>query len=425
MRTEFNYRDSSGNIKEGYMDLNDYRLAAEHNMKASALVNARHSDADRNFGSAFEQGMRYLGIFPKGDPAYGVQKTTIKQILDGTCMQMASGFQLAGGMIVSPKAPVGGSTPATRLFFPEIVLNFIEEELRADYGLEESAWNRMFAMNTSIQSEVWTQPLIKTTAPGEQDMRPIAQNTLPTNMVSITASQYSQALGAISIGLQISEQAQRDATVDLVGIIVREQAMGQRMRHLWRDLGRVVTGNPDASDNALAQQGPLTPVVFKDTFDPTAPEGSITHAGYIKMLWDPSRIYNWNMMIGPLESYLAIERRLGRPLMIDANTSGVNVGDAGTYGIDPGNPQLINFGTSRPSYLIVPDGVVPANTLVMFDSRYALARVTNVSANYSAVEQQVLQRASFFRFDLSEFVYRFREEALQWIDFGPQDSDSA
>jgi hypothetical protein len=255
-------------------------------------------------------------------------------------------------------------------------------------------------------------------------MRPIAQNTLPGTMISITAAQFSQALGAISIGLQISDQAARDATIDLVAVAVREQAMGQRKRRLWRDLSRVVTGNPDASDNTLAQQGALTPEVFNQVYDTSAAEGVITHKGYVKMLWDPSRIYSWNMMMGPLDSYLAIESRLGRPLGYDPNTTGANVGNEGTYGINPGNPTLMNFGTSRPQFLIVPDGVVAANTLVMFDSRYALARVTNVAADYSAVEQQVLQRASFYRFDMSEFVYRLREDALKWIDFGPQDSDS-
>jgi hypothetical protein len=118
-----------------------------------------------------------------------------------------------------------------------------------------------------------------------------------------------------------------------------------------------------------------------------------------------------------MDSYLAIERRSGRPVVCDPTTSGVNVGNAGTYGLNPGNPTLINFATSQPRYLVVPDGVVPANQFVMLDTRYALARVTNVAANYAATEQQVLSRSSFWRWDLSEFVYRFRADALKVIDF--------
>ena len=122
-------------------------------------------------------------------------------------------------------------------------------------------------------------------------------------------------------------------------------------------------------------------------------------------------------MFGTLESYMAIEQRAGRPLAFDPATATYNTGNAGSYGLNPGNPRLINFTTANPSFLIVPDGVVPAYQYVMLDSRYSLARVTNVAASYSAVEQQVLQRQSFFRFDLSEFVYRLRADAIQVVDY--------
>ncbi len=409
---EFKYRDSSGNVKTGYMALEDYQHASNNNMRASGVVNARHSDADPAFGSAFEQGCKYLGIYPKGDRKYGILPTTIKAIMDGSCTQQMSGYQMAGGgSIVSPKTPIGNSTPASRLFFAEIVLGFLDEELTADFGAEESAWNSMFAMNSSITSEVFTQPLINTTAPRDQDMRPIAQGALPQNMVSITASQSSKALGTVSIGLSLTDQAMRDATLDLVAIIVKEQALGQRMRMLWRDLNRVITGSLDAGETAL------TPVDFKAVYDSTAAANTITHNGYLKSLWDPSRIYSYSHMFGTLESYMAIEQRVGRPLAFDPATASYNTGNAGSYGLNPGNPRLINFTTANPSFLIVPDGVVPAYQYVMLDSRYSLARVTNVAASYSAVEQQVLQRQSFFRFDLSEFVYRLRADAIQVVDY--------
>ena len=412
MQGEFKYRDSSGNIKTGYMALDDYRIASDNNMRASAVVNARHSDADPQFGTAFEQGMKYLGIFPKDDPRYGVSATRIKDILDGTCTAKMSGYQLAsGGSIVSPKAPIGGSTPASRLFFPEIVLGFVESELQADYGDEESAWNSMFAMNSSITSSVWTQPVINTTAPQAQDMRPIGQNQMPTNMISITASQTSKALGEIAIGLQMSEAAMRDATIDLVSIIVKEQTMGQRMRMLWHDLNQVITGNSSAGESAL------TPVSFKTAYDSTAAANTITHAGYLGMLWDPSRTYSWNMMFGPLASYMAIEQSTGRPLAFDPATASYNTGNEGSYGLNPGNPRLVNFSIAKPSDLIAPDGVVPSNQVVMLDTRYALAKVTNMTANYTATEQQIMRRSTYWIWTMSEFVYRFRDDAIKVVDF--------
>lgn len=411
MQAEFKYRDSTGNVKTGYMTLDDYRLAADHNMRAAAVVNARHSDADPTFGTAFEQGMKYLGIYPKGDTRYGIKATTMREILDGTCTSKLSGYQMAsGGSIVSPKGPVGGSTPASRLFYPEVVLGFVEEELLGSYGPEEAGWSDMIGMTTTISGDTWTQPMINTTAPRDQDMRPIGQNQMPASVVSITASQTSHALGAISIGIQLADQALKDTTLDLVGIIVREQMMGQRLRMLWRDLNRVVTGNPDNGETAL------TPVDFTD-YDATAPANTITHSGYLNMLWQPDRVYSWSHMFGPLSSYLAIENRAGRPLMYDPATSGINMGNAGSYGLNPGNPRLVNFTTANPSFLVVPDGVVAANTVVLLDKRYALYRVVSAGAQYSAVEQQVLQRSTFMRFDISEFTARFRSDAIKVVDF--------
>jgi hypothetical protein len=415
MKVEFKYRDSAGNFKPGYMQLEDYQLGSRTRMGASAVVNARHADADQAYGTAFEQGMRYLGIYPKGDPKFGILPTTIGEILSGECMSKLSGIQAAsmqmGGTVISPMNPTGGSTPATRLFFPEVVMNIMESSLRADYGMEESAWNQMFAVDQSIAGPVFVQPTIDTSAPAMQDMRPISQNALPTNMVSITAAQTAHAMSTVSIGLQISDEALQHTTIDLVGTIVREQAMGARLRRLFRDLNRVVIGNVDAGESAL------TDVSFKTAYDSGAAANTITHKGWLKVLFDPDRVYGFNYILGNMDAFLAIQNRTGRPLAFDPATSGINTGNAGTYGLDTGTPVPINFATSSPRFLICPDGVIPATTVVLFDSRYALSRVTNVNAAYSAVEQLVLQRASAMRFDMAEFVYRLRTAAFLRVNF--------
>ena len=408
----FKYRDSSGNLKEGFFSLDDYRIAANNNMSASMVVNARHSDFDPTYGSAFHQGQAYLGIFPRGIPERGIIATSVREVLDGTCASKLSGLQLAtGATIVSPNTPVGNSTPVTRLWFAETIRDFIESEMQADYGMEEAAFNGMFAINETINSEVWTQPVIDTTAPGAQDFKPIAQNSLPTQMISISASQTSKALGAVSLGLQISDQALRSASFPLVATIVQSQARGSRIRTLFRALNDVIVGNKDAGESAL------TPVSFKTAFDTTAAANTITHSGYVRMLWNPERTYFWDYMIGRLDTYLSIENRVGRPIGFDPKTSGLNSGNEGNYGINPGNPQLLNFAASPPKFLAVPEGVIPAYQMLMLDSRDALMRVTNVAANYAETERQVMQRTNFWRWDFSEIIVRFREEALALIDF--------
>lgn len=413
----FKYRDNAGNIKDGQVTLEDYRAAMSRNMRTSAYINTKYQDADPRFGSAWDQALKYNGIFLKEDPKYGILPSTIGDIMSGDCaaklqgFQMA-GYQLAGGTIASVNGPVGGSTPATRLFFGEIVLGIMDQYLRGDYTQEMTEFNKMFAVTESIPGEVFTIPKIDTTAPSAQDSRPIAENTMPTNMVTITASQVSYALNAWSIGLQISEKAQRDVSIPLVSIILQEQADGEMKRHLWRSLNRIVTGNPDAGESAL------TSVSFKNGgYDSTAAANTITQAGWLKVLSDPDRIHEYDYIIGDFDAYVAIQNRTGRPLAFDPTTSGLNTGNAGNYPLDTGTPRLINFGTMNPAFLRTPDGVIQAKSMLLLDSRRALRRVISTSAAYSAIENMVLQRVSVMRFDGASFIHRMRPESLLWLDY--------
>jgi hypothetical protein len=413
MKATFKYKNNAGAICDGEVRLEDYQLAMSRGMRTSAFVNAKYPDADPRFGSAWDQALKYNGIYPKGEPKFGILPSTVHEILSGQCATKMAGVQIAGGSIVSPNSPIGQSTPSTRLFFPETVLQIMDEYLRGEYMEEASAYNALFAVTESIAGDVFTAPLINTTAPAAQDSRPISENSLPTNMVSITASQNSYAINQVSIGLQLSDKAAKDASLDLVSIILREQAAGEQRRMLWRDLNRVVTGNPDSGES------PLTPVDFKCTYDSTAAANTITQKGWLAVMSDPDRIYEYDMILGDLQAYQDIQNRAGRPLATDPTlpASGINTGNAGNYGLDVANPQLINFRTMSPRFLRVPDGLITTRTMCLLDTRYALRRVISSSVAYSAIEAMVLQRSTMMRFDSGSFVHRLRESALLWLDY--------
>lgn len=410
---KFNYRSEDGTIKEGSLELRFYDIAEQNQIRASHIVNTIYADADPRFGSAFEQGMRSLGIYTKSDPKLGIVPSTVRDVMTGACTAKLGGIQLAaspsgGGTIVSPAAPIGNSTPASRYFFPEVVMSVMEESLKSDYSPEMQAFNSMLASDESIASEVFTQPLINTQ--GDQGRSTaIGQNALPRNLVSITTSQTSKTITTISIGLQISDQAQSHATIDLVGIILASQAEQEQKARLWEDLAAVVSGNIDAGQSAL------TPTLGS-AYDSGMTGGTITQNGWLAMLYDPSRKIAVDSIICTLADLQAIQGRTGRPLIFDPTTSGANLGNLGTatYNVEP---QVLNFGVGTPKILLVPTGLWAAQNLLCFDSRYALRRVTNTSASYSAVEQMVLQRSSMMRFDTGSMVYRLRDEAFRLVDY--------
>ncbi len=409
---KFTYRNTAGNFVEGEISLQDYETAANLGVRTSQVINAKYSDADRQLGSAWEQGKKSVGIYEKGDKDLGIHSPTVRDIMNGECMRQGGLLQMSGGVIVAPSVPVGNSTPASRLFLPEVMLEMVEENLQADYGVEQNLFERLIADNLSIAGPIYTQPVINTEEPGLHDARPIAQNSLPRNLVSITASQSSRTVPVEAFGLQIADQATQLASIQLVSIILRKQMEGARLRMLWRDLAALVAGNVDAGESSLS-------AVDIGTYDSSAGSGTITHKAMLKILYQPDRIHQYDAVLCTMDDYLAIQNREGRPLMFDPNTGTGNMGNAGTYGLDVTISSPANFAQlGVPLVFIVPDGLWSAQQMLFLDTRYALRRVTNALASYAASEQLVLQRSSFLRFDIGQIIHRLYSDAFLLVDYG-------
>lgn len=410
MKAKFKYINTAGTPVEGEFQLEDYRRAKENGMTLTQLVNARYPDADTaKFGTAFEQGLQNTGIYTKAVPERGITVSKMGDMLDGTVLErrMAGEGLASGGGIVSPSTQ--GTTPASRLFFPEVVLNQMNEVLQDDYSLEEQVWSSMIGNKENIPTEMFTQPLINIEAPKAEDSAPISQNSLPKTLVSVTSSQYSKSIITNAVGLQISDQAIQNASIDLVGTIFAQQVRGESMRNMWSDIANIVSGNVDSGDAALTPDG------FKATYDSAAAANSVTQKGWIKYLYDPSRTISIDSILCTIDTYLAIQGRAGRPVIFDANTTGTNAGNLGTYGLNV-EPNLLNVSVGVPNVMIVPATAIAENVIVGFDSRFALRQVTNVNASYSATERMVLQRSNFFRVDWGRMTYRLFDSAFSVTD---------
>ena len=407
----FGYMAEGGVRKEGVITLEDYRTAADLGVSVTQLINQKYPDADRaNYGTAFEQGMQSVGVYTRSCPEQGIKVSNVKDILDGSVMarraQMAGEGLTGSGGIVAPSSQ--GTTPASRIFFPEVVLQIMNEVLQDDYSIEQKAWANMVGSRESIPTEMFTQPLINIEAPKAEDSAPIAQNSLPRNLVSITTSQTSKSIRVNSVGLQISDQAISHVSIDLIGTIFAQQARGESIRNLWRDIAAIKTGNLDAGESAL------TTNAFT-TFDAGAAAGTVTQLGWLTYLFQPGREMSIDSIICDLPTYLQIQNRVGRPVIFDPNTGGSNTGNAGTYGLNV-DANVLNVSIGVPNVLIVPTTVLGANIIMGFDSRFGVREVTNISAAYSATEKMVLQRSNFFRMDWGKLAYRLFDSAFSVTD---------
>jgi len=82
VKAEFKYINTSGTVCDGYLHMEDYKLAASYGMSVNQLINARFSDADVNkYGTAFEQGCQNLGIYTKPDPVHGIRVSKVAAVL--------------------------------------------------------------------------------------------------------------------------------------------------------------------------------------------------------------------------------------------------------------------------------------------------------------------------------------------------------
>jgi len=403
------YAIGNSEPKTGELGLGDYEASSKAGITCRQYINLKYPDADvANFGTAFEQGQQSVGIYTKADPANGIAVSKMSDVLNGSVhtARMAGEGLSSGGGIVAPSQQ--GTTPASRVFFPETVLGLLNESLTENHSIDFQSWNSMVGSRETIASPMFTQPLINVTAPKGEDSAPMAQNSLPKTLVSITTSDTAKSIMTNSIGLQISDQAATAVSIDLVGLIFQEQTNGENLRTLWRDIANIKSGNLDTGDSALVAEAMAV-------YDATAAAGTVTQKGWIKWLYDFERKVNIDSIVCDLDTYLAIQNRVGRPVIFDPNTGGTNAGNMGTYGLNA-DANLLNVSLGVPNVMIAPTSVIGANTIMGFDSRFAIREVTNASAAYSATESMILQRTNFFRVDWGRMAYRLFDSAFKVLD---------
>ena len=390
METRFKLRDNAGQLVDIPFHGKEYAAAAEQGLTLSQYLTRVHGEKtdESRYGSVIGQFMASAGMFVGEDRATGLRPPTMRAVI-------SEGIQMSA---ITRNDGTNNNTPSGRLLFPEIVMRTIESELSESKDDFLAGWERCIAQTTSIVGQKFEQPIINVTAPEGQASNPIAQLAPPDALVSITTSEVSRTITTKSIGLMISDQAQQATTLDLVTLILGAQARQERVRNVEEHLAAIVSGSVDRGMSALS--------TFKaSTLDSTiSAAGALTHKAWIKYLRQNYRKMSINRILTTLDTALAIEGRTGKP-----TRDTVLVGDGSNF---PTDMTVDNLSISAPAVLIVDDGVLGANTIVGIDSRFAIRRVINAQAQYSAIEQYLMRRATAFRVDYGEFAHRLYDDAF-------------
>jgi len=383
---------ANGDKVQADLSLQTYQdAAAEGRTLRQHLEHVHPTNAERD-GSAYEQLLEQMGIFVRSDRDAGLRASTVGEILNPE--KGAAGTITRDGV------------PASRLLFPAIVLDVIEDKLQVNRSENPNALNQMLAVDESINGDRWERPVLNFARPEAARSAPVSQLALPNVMMTITASDKSMRIPNWGIGLEISEQAMRSTTIDLVGLAVGRQSEVEANERANGYILSLLQGDTDLGMLALSAIAGKVKTAL--ALDPAATSG-LTQEAWLKWLSADTNKRTITHVVTDLNGALAIERRAGKPTVQTDNPTSERM-DTLFSVINPKWPTNVRiFLTDDPNW--------PAKTIMGFDKRYAIHRINSLTAQYSAIEAFALKRSTAMRVDRGEILYRLFDEAFDVLTY--------
>jgi len=392
LETKLAIRDRAGNMQEVHFHVQMYDEAAKLGLSLSQFLNQKYAGATdlEKYGDVLAQAMLSNGMFTRADRLMGIKPPSMNEVLNSN-IQMGSITRGDGS---------DRSTVAGRMLFPEILMRAIESQLRDSYADVLGTWSTFIAQTQTVTGPKFDQPIINVQRPRGYSSQPIAQLAEPDVMLSITTSEKNWSIPTKSIGLLISDQAAQASTLDLVNLAMTAQARQERINMVYADIAAIVTGDLDRNETAKAS-------FTADSLDPAGitAAGQMTHKAWVKYCHKNRRVMHVNAGMCDLDTAMGLEARSGKPTR---DTVFVKAAEGFNQGV-----TIDNLTGEDPRVLILDDGVIATNTFVGIDTRFALRRVINIAAQYSAIENFVLRRATAFRVDYGELTHSLYTDAFK------------
>lgn len=375
-----------GNPIEIPLDASLYHQAHDNGCSVGQLLERQYGkdvDASKH-GSVIEQAAVAAGLIMKSDARFGVRAPTLAEVFNGKTAEMNAG-------VITRDAQ-----PASRILFPAVFLQWIENALVKDYTTQPAVFESMIAISDTIAGARFEQPVVDFSKPQGARSLGISQGALPNAMMTITASDVARKIPTFSIGVEITDEALKATTLDFLALSLQRQVAAERDARVEGYISAMVSGDADNLN-----QGALT-VVNDSVYDAGVVSGSLTQKAWVKFLFNNFRYRKISHVMCDIDTALKIEGRTGKPVIT---------------GDDPNSPridatfQLLNYKLDPVKLFVLSSGVIAANTIVGLDSRYAIRRVRNSEAEYQAAEQFVLRKSQQLRFDFGEIVYRLFDQA--------------
>lgn len=382
--------DKSGKQAEVELSVHLYKEAADNGLTVAQLINKKYPTG-LDAASTFDQLCASAGLFVSTDRENGIVPPRMIDVMEGRA-------EINAGVVVKE------ANPASRILFPVVALAAIEDKLNANQAGYVQNFNSAIAVSMSINGAKFEQPLINFSNPEGARMQAIAQLAEPASMLSITVSEVSRRIPRYALGMEISDEAMRATTLDLVNLALTRQAETEAAKLVDEAINYLLNGDVDVSN-----MGPLVQTKASAFDASITTAGTLTHKAWIKWLYKDMKTRTIDTIICDLETAMAIEGRSGKPTV---------------QSDDPNSPRIdvipnISGMPRAPRIILVDGGVLPANTIMGLDSRYGIAKVTDATAQYQAVENFVLRKSTALRFDIGHMMYRIYDQAFSVLTLVP------
>ena len=305
-------------------------------------------------------------------------------------------------------ASTGGDASITgRLLVTAMLLPVIENQMREDRSGYAAMLRQHAALNINLPGTRWDRPILDFKRPENSRPQPVAELAEPVRMLTIKSSQKSSALLGEAIGIEFSDQALQNSTIDFISLSMRRQAEESANEVAMAHILSLLNGDVDVGMPTLASVVRGGTAVAS-TLDSAAGSGVLTQTAWVKWLWRNNLRRTITTVVTDFDGALAIENRLGRPTVQTDDAKSKRI-DVLTNVVNPNWPNQVDI-------IITQDPNWPANTIVGFDKSYGYSYVQSAALNYSAMESLALRRSVRMRIDSASAVDRFMNDAWDILD---------
>jgi hypothetical protein len=386
--------DKSGNAQPVTVDASVYAAAKTAKKSVPQYINSLYQkDADMGKGTPFAQICASEGIIgaPK-DNIFGLRAPTVAEILEGT-----SGINAGSPTNVQQKgSPLGTQS---RNLFPAALIAYVESAIQPDRETDTVMFNDMVAQTISIGGDSFEQPVINYATPGPQGpnqakAQRIAQLAVTPTILSITTSDRIRRLPTYGMGIEMSQQAMKAQTIDLLAMTVKRYLEIEKDQRVYTYMSSIFMGDNDMVIGAV-------PSVTSTSLDSAATGGVLTHKAWVKFLARNRKKRRITHAACDIDTYLKIEARTGRP--------GLSAYDQ-RLPIVEAQARVGNLAFQDVKFFIVDSaaegGPIPAGEVWALDASKAITLVSNTEAEYQATESFILRRSEMMVMHWSAECYR-------------------